>query len=87
MRVESGTLPGGHRWRRCSSCGRPALTLEDGGRCRQSKDCKGKLHAQDALAKKGEGVCERQGCGNAARVTTAIGEGVCFRCLSEMAGP
>lgn len=28
-------LAGGHRWMRCTSCGRAAIALEPGGRCRQ----------------------------------------------------
>lgn len=37
MTVDPGrVLPGGHRWMLCSSCGRPAIALEEGGRCRQT---------------------------------------------------
>jgi hypothetical protein len=47
--------------------------------------CPGRLHATDAPAKKGEAVCQRQGCGNAPMFTTANGEAVCRRCLAALA--
>lgn len=102
MTLDSRLEPGGHRLRRCSSCGRDAFTLEDGATCRQTAAiaktrklddgtegkrwiCPGRLYAHDALAKRDEGVCERKGCGNGQRATTAIGERLCLRCLGELA--
>lgn len=73
----------GGRCRQTAAIGK-AVKNEDGS-FRYRWSCPGVLEAIDAVGKKGETLCIREGCGNAAAIVTARGEGVCMRCLGALA--